>query len=92
MEANFKINIFVPILKTVFYMPNNNELMSQTAIPETLPTVSVDCVIFGYDEEKLKVLIRREFVRVRAILVLSGNCQETMSVEMKRFAKRLHVY
>ncbi len=62
MEANFKINIFVPILKTVFYMPNNNELMSQTAIPETLPTVSVDCVIFGYDEEKLKVLIRREFV------------------------------
>ncbi|MDR3651673.1 MAG: NUDIX domain-containing protein [Paludibacter sp.] len=31
-------------------------------IPETLPTISVDCVIFGYEENKLKVLVRREFV------------------------------
>lgn len=38
------------------------DLESQIILPETLPTVSVDCVIFGYDENKLKVLIRREFV------------------------------
>jgi len=29
---------------------------------ETLPTVSVDCVIFGYEENTLKVLVRREFI------------------------------
>jgi 8-oxo-dGTP diphosphatase len=27
-----------------------------------LPSVSVDCVIFGYEENKLKVLVRREFI------------------------------
>jgi len=43
-------------------MSNNNEIKPQTIISDTLPTVSVDCVIFGYDESKLKVLIRREFV------------------------------
>lgn len=35
---------------------------AQFEIPETLSTVSVDCVIFGYDENKLKVLVRREFI------------------------------
>lgn len=29
---------------------------------ETLPTISVDCVIFGYEENMLKVLVRKEFV------------------------------
>lgn len=29
---------------------------------ETLDSISVDCVIFGYEENELKVLIRREFV------------------------------
>jgi len=29
---------------------------------ETLSSISVDCVIFGYDDNKLKVLIRSEFV------------------------------
>lgn len=29
---------------------------------ETLGTISVDCVIFGYDDNKLKVLVRRETV------------------------------
>jgi 8-oxo-dGTP diphosphatase len=29
---------------------------------ETLPTISVDCVIFGYEENMLKVLVRREFI------------------------------
>lgn len=43
-------------------MSNNNEIKLRTIISDTLPTVSVDCVIFGYDESKLKVLIRREFV------------------------------
>jgi len=27
-----------------------------------LPTISVDCVIFGYEDNKLKVLVRREFI------------------------------
>lgn len=29
---------------------------------ETIPAISVDCVIFGYDDNKLKVLVRRETV------------------------------
>lgn len=29
---------------------------------ETLPTISVDCVIFGYEDNMLKVLVRKEFV------------------------------
>jgi 8-oxo-dGTP diphosphatase len=43
-------------------MLDQKEIESQTIVPETIPTVSVDCVIFGYDDNKLKVLIRREFV------------------------------
>lgn len=43
-------------------MLNQEETESQNLVHETLPTVSVDCVIFGYDENELKVLIRREFV------------------------------
>lgn len=30
-----------------------------------LPSLSVDCVIFGYEESMLKVLIRREFITMR---------------------------
>jgi len=29
---------------------------------ETLPTISVDCVIFGYEENTLKVLVRKEYI------------------------------
>lgn len=29
---------------------------------ETIPTLSVDCVIFGYDENTLQVLLRKEFI------------------------------
>lgn len=31
---------------------------------DTLDNISVDCVIFGYDENELKVLIRREFIPI----------------------------
>jgi len=44
---------------------NNNQLNI-----ETLPTVSVDCVIFGYEENMLKVLIRREFVPYKGKIYL----------------------
>ncbi len=43
-------------------MLSNDKIKLRTVISDTLPTVSVDCVIFGYDESKLKVLIRREFI------------------------------
>jgi 8-oxo-dGTP diphosphatase len=39
-----------------------DELSDEKQRSETLPSVSVDCVIFGYDENKLKVLVRREFI------------------------------
>ena len=39
----------------------SEELNNQLTF-ETLPTVSVDCVIFGYEENALKVLVRQEFV------------------------------
>jgi len=39
----------------------SEEFNNQTVF-ETLPTISVDCVIFGYEENALKVLVRREFV------------------------------
>ena len=29
---------------------------------ELLPSISVDCVIFGYENNELKVLVRKEFV------------------------------
>ncbi len=38
------------------------ENLNTTPVFETLPSVSVDCVIFGYEENELKVLVRREFV------------------------------
>lgn len=38
------------------------ENLNNTPVFETLPSVSVDCVIFGYEENELKVLVRREFV------------------------------
>jgi len=35
---------------------------------ETLGTISVDCVIFGYDDNKLRVLVRRETVPFNEVL------------------------
>jgi 8-oxo-dGTP diphosphatase len=35
---------------------------SQDGSKDNLPNISVDCVIFGYDENKLKVLVCKEFV------------------------------
>jgi len=35
---------------------------SQDRSKDNLPNISVDCVIFGYDENKLKVLVCKEFV------------------------------
>jgi 8-oxo-dGTP diphosphatase len=44
---------------------------------EMLPSLSVDCVIFGYDDNTLKVLVRREEVPVSGVIVtewkLPGN-------------------
>ncbi|MFT3754034.1 MAG: NUDIX domain-containing protein [Paludibacter sp.] len=39
-----------------------SESPNNTPVFETLPSVSVDCVIFGYEENELKVLVRREFI------------------------------
>jgi Uncharacterized conserved protein len=39
-----------------------DELSDEKMKSEILPSVSVDCVIFGYDENKLRVLVRREFI------------------------------
>lgn len=41
-----------------------NTINREAFLNEFLPTLSVDCVIFGYDEDKLKVLVRREFIPV----------------------------
>jgi 8-oxo-dGTP diphosphatase len=38
------------------------EMKKVDEIFETLSTISVDCVIFGYENDTLKVLVRREFV------------------------------
>ncbi len=44
---------------------------------ETIPTLSVDCVIFGYDENTLKVLLRKEFIPEKGDIIqewkLPGN-------------------
>jgi len=40
----------------------SKESINQNYNFETLPTISVDCVIFGYAEDTLKVLVRKEFV------------------------------
>lgn len=39
-----------------------SEIANTITTFELLPTLSVDCVIFGYDENMLKVLVRKEFV------------------------------
>lgn len=55
--------------------PNHN--INITTENKFLPSVSVDCVIFGYEENKLKVLIRSEAVpldgRIRTEWKLPGN-------------------
>lgn len=38
--------------------------MDKNGVYDTLDNISVDCVIFGYDENELKVLIRRECIPV----------------------------
>lgn len=44
---------------------------------ETLPNISADCVIFGYEEDELKVLLRREFIEYQGKILekykLPGN-------------------
>ena len=44
------------------------ETTSNSTVFETLSTVSVDCVIFGYEENELKVLVRREFIPYKGII------------------------
>jgi len=41
---------------------NPNIISHEALLTDTVPALSVDCVIFGYDENQLKVLIRREFI------------------------------
>lgn len=43
--------------------------MEIESVHETIPTVSVDCVIFGYDGMKLKVLVRKEKIHSNGIIV-----------------------
>jgi 8-oxo-dGTP diphosphatase len=43
---------------------NPNRISQEAFLTEYLPNISIDCAIFGYDENKLKVLVRREFVPV----------------------------
>ena len=54
--------IFVNNSLFVTVMYKTSEILSNPTTFETLPTISVDCVIFGYEENTLKVLVRREFV------------------------------
>lgn len=43
-------------------MNSDNLINTDLSNLETIPTISVDCVIFGYDDNKLKVLVRSETV------------------------------
>jgi len=43
-------------------MENNDLIFIPPSDFETIPTISVDCVIFGYDDNKLTVLVRRESI------------------------------
>lgn len=61
---------------------------------ETLGTISVDCVIFGYDDNKLRVLVRRETVPFNGIIFtewkLPGNnirSDETIDATAARILK-----
>lgn len=55
--------IFKLIEQNIDTMTSNPNTINHDAfLNEFLPTLSVDCAIFGYDEDKLKVLVRREFI------------------------------
>jgi len=61
---------------------------------ETLDNISVDCVIFGYDENELKVLVRKEFLSSNGQIYLEwklpGNhvrCDEEISETTSRILK-----
>jgi len=41
---------------------NPNRISQEAFAKEFLPSISVDCAIFGYGENELKVLVRREFI------------------------------
>jgi hypothetical protein len=47
-----------------------------------LPSISVDCVIFGYSENTLSVLVRSEFVPI----------ENKINIETKIFTIPLHVF
>ncbi len=47
-------------------MSQSDEFHNKKSEFEVLGSVSVDCVIFGYDENELKVLVRKEFVPLGA--------------------------
>jgi len=47
---------------------NTNHNINITTENKFLPSVSVDCVIFGYEENKLKVLIRSESVPANGMI------------------------
>ena len=49
-------------LSNIGTMNTEKEITTNQPGIETLSTISVDCVIFGYDDNKLKVLIRSEYV------------------------------
>ena len=59
-SLSYYLYIFAAQFNSDYYMASE-EFNNQTVF-ETLPTISVDCVIFGYEENALKVLVRREFV------------------------------
>lgn len=56
-------NIYLPLpkhnKKTLIMV---SEIQNNSISFATIPTLSVDCVIFGYDENTLKVLLRKEFI------------------------------
>jgi len=41
---------------------NPNRISQEAFEREFLPTLSVDCAIFGYDDNNLRVLVRREYI------------------------------
>lgn len=51
-------------------MVTEKKITTEVNIFDTLPTISVDCVIFGYDDSKLKVLVRSENVPYKGDIYL----------------------
>jgi len=69
-----KTNLY--LCSKIFYFLHNKRFMSPQKA-EMLPSLSVDCVIFGYEDNTLKVLIRSEKVLVSGDIItewkLPGN-------------------